>query len=93
LANPYHQEGPTVAADLSVYFKSAIAGGVAVFLCAMIVVLTALVTILWMSRRAEGGTVIGWDFVSFAKTPLAWITFLLAFAVGFYWQYRRATGH
>jgi hypothetical protein len=82
-----------VISDLSVYFKSAIAGVVAVFLCAMIVVLTALVEIIWMSRRAEGETVIGWDFVSFAKTPLAWVIFLLAFAAGFYWEYRRATAH
>jgi cell division protein FtsL len=83
----------TMTADLSVYIKSVIAGGVAVFLCAMIVVFTALVAILWMSRRAEGDTVIGWDFVFFAKTPLAWITFLLAFAVGFYWQYHRSVTH
>lgn len=82
-----------MATDLSVYFKGAIAGVVAVFLCAMIVVLTALVAIIWMSRRAKGDTVIGWDFVSFAKTPLAWVIFSLAFAVGFYWEYRRATAH
>jgi cell division protein FtsL len=82
-----------VARDLSVYFKSAIAGVVAVVLCAMIVVLTAPVATIWMSRRAEGETVIGWDFVSFAKTPLAWAIFLLAFAVGFYWEYCSATAH
>ena len=79
--------------DLSVYFKSAIAGVVAVFLCALIVVLTALAAIIWMSRRAEGDTVIGWDFVSFAKTPLAWTIFLLAFTVGFYWQFHRSVSH
>ena len=82
-----------MATDLSVYFKSAIVGVVALSLCAMIVVLTALVAIIWMSRRAEGDTVIGWDFVSFAKTPLAWAIFLLAFVAGFYWEYRRATAH
>lgn len=82
-----------MATDLSVYLKSAIAGVVAVFLCAMIVVLTALGAIIWMSRRAQGDTVIGWDFVSFAKTPLAWAIFSLAFAAGFYWEYRRVTAH
>jgi hypothetical protein len=82
-----------VATDLSVYFKCAIVGVVALSLCAMIVVLTALVAIIWMSRRAEGDTVIGWDFVSFAKTPLVWTIFLLAFAAGFYWEYCRATAH
>ena len=81
------------AADISVYLKSAIAGVVAIFLCAMIVVLTALVAIIWMSRRAEGDTVIGWDFVSFAKTPLAWVIFLLTFAVGFYWEFHRSVWH
>ena len=82
-----------MATDLSVYFKSVVAGVGALFLCAMIVVLTALVAIIWMSRRAEGDTVIGWDFVSFAKTPLAWTIFLVAFAAGVYWEYRRATAH
>ena len=82
-----------MAPDLSVYFKGAIAGIVSVFLCAMIVVLAALMVMLWMSRRAEGDTVIGWDFVSFAKTPLAWAIFLLAFVAGFYWEYRKATAH
>ena len=82
-----------MATDLSVYFKSAIAGVGALFLCAMIVVPMALVAIIWMSRRAEGDTLIGWDFVSFAKTPLAWAIFLLALVAGFYWEYRRATAH
>jgi hypothetical protein len=82
-----------VATDLSVYFKSAIAGVGALVLCAMIVVLTALMAIIRMSSRADGDTVIGWDFVSFAKTPLAWAIFVLAFAAGFYWEYRRAIAH
>lgn len=77
--------------DLSVYFKSMLAGIVAMFVCAIVVVLVALVAILWMSRHTEADSAIGWDFVSFARTPLAWTIFLLAFAIGFYLQYRHTT--
>jgi uncharacterized BrkB/YihY/UPF0761 family membrane protein len=32
---------------------------------------------------------IGWDPVSFAKTPLPWIIALVGFTLGFAWEYRR----
>ncbi|MGZ4843393.1 MAG: hypothetical protein ACXV7C_09350 [Candidatus Angelobacter sp.] len=59
----------------------------------IVVSAVAVVAILWMSRRTEDGTIYGWDPVAFVRTPLALTTVLLAFAAGFYWQYRRTVAH
>jgi hypothetical protein len=74
----------------SVYLKSMIAGALAVFISAVNVM--AVVAIIWMSGRTEDGSY-GWDPVAFARTPLAWTIFLLAFAAGFYWQFHRSVSH
>jgi hypothetical protein len=76
----------------SVYLKSMIAGALAVIISAVAVNVVAVVAIIWMSGRTEDGSY-GWDPVAFARTPLAWTIFLLAFAVGFYWQFHRSVSH
>ncbi|MGZ7103743.1 MAG: hypothetical protein ACXVKC_16980 [Candidatus Angelobacter sp.] len=76
-----------------IHLKCMIAGGVAVLASAIAVSAVAVVAILWMSRRTEDGTTYGWDPVAFVRTPLALTIFLLAFAAGFYWQYRRTVAH
>jgi hypothetical protein len=76
----------------SVYLKSMIAGALAVFISAVVVNVVAVVAIIWMSGRTEDGSY-GWDPVAFARTPLAWTIFLLAFAAGFYWQFHRSVSH
>ena len=77
----------------SVYLKCMIAGGVAVLASAIAVTAAAVVAIIWMSRGTDDGTSYGWDPVAFARTPLAFTIFLLSFAAGFYWQYRRIVAH
>jgi hypothetical protein len=76
----------------SVYLKSMIAGALAVIISAVAVNVVAVVAIIWMSGRTEDGSY-GWDPVAFARTPLAWTIFLLAFAAGFYWQFHRSVSH
>lgn len=76
----------------SIYLKSMIAGGVAVLASAILASVVAVVALIWMSSRTEDGPY-GWDPVAFARTPLAWTIFLLAFAAGFYWQFHRSGSH
>jgi hypothetical protein len=82
-----------MTADLSIYLKSVMAGIVAMFCSAIVVMLAAFMAVIWISRHTQADTLIGFDFVSFARTPLAWTILLLAFVAGFYWQYRRAVAH
>jgi hypothetical protein len=67
-------------------------GALAVIISAVAVNVVAVVAIIWMSGRTEDGSY-GWDPVAFARTPLAWTIFLLAFAAGFYWQFHRSVSH
>jgi hypothetical protein len=74
-----------------IYLKSVLAG-VAATIVAELIVIAAGATALFVivSRRPvgdEGG--IGWDPASFARTPAGWIILALAFASGFWWEYRR----
>jgi len=74
--------------------KSLAAGLLAVLATAMTITILAIVAVLALSvRNNREDTSIGWDPVAFARAPLAWIIFLLAFAAGFYWQYRTIVAH
>jgi hypothetical protein len=73
------------------YFKSVLAG-IAAIIVAEFIVIAGAITLLFViaSRRPageEGG--IGWDPVAFGRTTPGWIILVLAFIVGFWWQYRR----
>jgi hypothetical protein len=77
-----------------IILKSLAAGLLAVLATAMTITILAIVALLALSagsHREE--TSIGWGPVAFARAPLAWIIFLLAFAGGFYWQYRSTVAH
>jgi hypothetical protein len=77
-----------------IILKSLAAGLLAVLATAITITILAILALLALSARNHGeNTFIGWDPVAFARTPLAWIIFLLAFAAGFYWQYRRIVAH
>lgn len=82
-----------MTAPLSIYLKSAVAGTVAAIGSAVIICIVVVITLIGISGRAEDGTSYGWDPVVFARTPLAWVILLLAFAVGFYWQFHRSVLH
>jgi hypothetical protein len=75
-----------------VIYLTSVLAGLAATIIAELIVIAAGVTALFVivSRRPaghEGG--IGWDPVSFARTPAGWMILALAFASGFWWEYRR----
>lgn len=76
-----------------IILKSLAAGLLAVLATAIVIVILAIVALLVLSagNHAED-TAIGWDPVAFGRAPLPWILVLVAFAIGFYWQYRRLAG-
>jgi uncharacterized BrkB/YihY/UPF0761 family membrane protein len=77
-----------------IILKSFATGLLAVLATAMTITILAIVALLALSAgNHREDTSIGWDPVAFARAPLAWIIFLLAFAAGFYWQYRRIVAH
>lgn len=78
--------------ESNVYLRSMISGALAVLISAIAVNVVAVMAIIWMSDGTEDGAY-GWDPVAFARTPLAWTIFLLAFAAGFYWQFHRSVFH
>jgi apolipoprotein N-acyltransferase len=76
-----------------IILESLAAGLPAVLASAMTITILAIVALLALSAgNHREDTSIGWDPVAFAQAPLAWIIVLFAFAIGFYWQYRRLAG-
>ena len=72
--------------------KSILAGLVALILTA-IVLLVGAVVVLMVRFKPRHGQTIGIDPVGIVVSfPLLWIIAVIAFALGFYWEYRRARG-
>jgi uncharacterized BrkB/YihY/UPF0761 family membrane protein len=77
-----------------IILKSLAAGLLAVLATAIVIVVSAIGALLVLSAKNQSeDTSIGWDPIAFGRAPLAWIIFLLSFAAGFYWQYRRIAAH
>jgi len=76
-----------------IYLKSLFAGFMAVLAASVATAVVMLASLIWMARRqsSEEQLFLGWDPISFARTPLAWIIVILAFAVGFLWKYQTST--
>jgi len=74
-----------------VYVKSLLAGvaGVAALLVASI--LCFCIYGSFFGPKVPPGTNVGWDVRIFTAQPLFWLTLLLAFAIAFYWEFRRAS--
>lgn len=76
-----------------IILKSLAAGLLAVLATAIVIIILAIIALLVLSARNHAeDTSIGWDPVAFGRAPLPWIILLFAFAIGFYWQYRRLAG-
>jgi len=76
-----------------IYVKSVLAGLVAL---AVSVYLLPIGFIIFFFFRpppeSEGGGEVAWDLVSlFANYPIAWIVVVAIFALGFSWEFRRAS--
>ena len=75
-----------------IYFKSVLAGVAAIIVAELLVIAAGLSALPFVAsrlrRNGEEGA-IGWDPVAFARTPPGWLILLIAFLLGFWWQYRR----
>jgi hypothetical protein len=69
-----------------IYIKSTLAGIGALG----ITVLMSVGFLVIKYRPTVSGTS-GWDPISLLKSQVVWIVLLSIFAVGFYWEYRRAS--
>lgn len=76
-----------------IYFRSFLTG-LAATVIAEILVIVAGIAILFIvpgqPRNSDTDFVfVGWDPVSFARTPACWMILVLAFVAGFWWEHRR----
>jgi hypothetical protein len=70
-----------------VLVKSILAGLFSLIAVEILLLVGIVVTLM---PRAAPGTAVGIDIVSLPRaSPLIWILAVLAFALGFHWEYRR----
>lgn len=74
-----------------IYLKSVLVGLAAIFIAELIVIVAGITALFLIASRQPSGSKgwIGWDPVSVARTPAGWMILVLAFVVGFWWEYRR----
>jgi uncharacterized membrane protein len=71
------------------YIKSA-AVGLVMVVAATIVYVVAATTIFLRSHTPPPGAEVSFDLRSFSHSVIFWVIAIAAFAVGFYWEFRRA---
>jgi hypothetical protein len=67
--------------------KSAVVGLLFVLGSALLIPILALIAVM-MAPPAAVGTALGWDPVSFLKSPTGWALLALIFTAGFLWECR-----
>jgi len=73
-----------------IYLKSTLAGVAAVVAALIVTALIMIVILVMKSRDLPAGQAIGWDPISFYRgSMIAWMCLIVAFLVGFAWEYRR----
>jgi hypothetical protein len=73
-----------------VYIKSVLVGIVALF-ATTIVYVVILISLLLRIHPPPPGAEVGFDLLSILDRPSFWLVMLLAFVLGFYWEFRRAS--
>ena len=73
-----------------IYIKSILVGFVALF-ATTIVYLVILISVLLRRYPPPPGAKVGFSLLSILDRPSFWLVMLLAFALGFYWEFRRAS--
>jgi hypothetical protein len=73
-----------------VYIKSVLVGIVALF-ATTIVYVVILISVLLRLHPPPAGAAVFFDLRSILNRPSFWLVVLFAFAVGFYWEFRRAS--
>lgn len=73
-----------------IYFKSILAGFLAVLAAGTLLVIVVVVGIaIWSRSQSSIAGSVGWDPISLAR-PLVWlVTILGIFLVGFFWEFYR----
>ena len=69
-----------------IYLKSLCVGIIAVV---MATVLTVVVGFVYLNAKSKGDGSIGWDPISFARSSFGWVIMVVAFLIGFIWEFRR----
>jgi len=74
-----------------IYFKSFLVGLAATIVAELLIVAGGIGAFVIVASRQPNNseTEIGWDPVSAARTAPGWTILVLAFIIGFWWQYRR----
>jgi len=74
-----------------IYIKSLLIGAVALF-ATMIVYVVILISVLLRLHLPPPGAEVSFDLRSIINhEPSFWLVAVLAFAVGYYWEFRRAS--
>lgn len=68
------------------YVKSILVGVLAVLVASIV---SLIIFAIVINRNSPPGYSVGIDPTGLVKAPYFWILVLLAFAIGFYWQFRR----
>jgi hypothetical protein len=73
-----------------IYFKSILAGFLAVLAAAILLIVVVVVGIsIWSRSQPSDAGSVGWDPISLAR-PLTWlVTILVIFFGGFFWEFYR----
>ena len=74
-----------------IYIKSLLAGFAALFVASVLYLYIYFT--FWIRPtlpKIPPGTSVGWD-ISSLNRPLFWLIPILAFAIAFYWEFRRAS--
>jgi hypothetical protein len=73
-----------------IYFKSILAGLLAVLAAAIILVIVVVVGIsIWSRSQSSDAGSVGWDPISLAR-PFTWLVMVVGiFLVGFFWEFYR----
>lgn len=74
-----------------VYIKSMMVGVATLFASAVLFIVVHMWLVLRNLKVPEGTVVVGISVGSLAKTPWFWIVVLIAFGIGFWWQFRRSS--
>ena len=74
-----------------VYFKSVIAGLIAIIGAVILMVVVVTAFLGFLSRDLPAGETYAWDPISIGRSSLIpWVFLLVVFMLGFAWEYRRA---
>jgi hypothetical protein len=72
------------------YIKSTLIGILALFAATIVYLVIALVLLVRMYPPPPGVGEVGFDLRVLFNSPLCWLIAITAFALGFYWELRRA---